>query len=79
VCYIPISPEADGVGTGLCSFGIAGKAVLEKYGRFKDIKVRFSGVALPGETLVTSLWKEGNRVYLSASALNGPWSDVGLG
>jgi MaoC like domain len=45
---------------------VAGKAVLDTYGRFKDIKVRFSGVAFPGETLVTSLWKEDNKVYLSA-------------
>lgn len=47
---------------GLCSFGIAGKAILQTYGQFKNIKVRFAGVVLPGQTLVTEMWKEGNWV-----------------
>lgn len=47
---------------GLCSFGIAGKAVYERFGAFKNIKVRFAGVVLPGQTLVTEMWKEGGRV-----------------
>ncbi|KAK3491779.1 3-hydroxyacyl-CoA dehydrogenase [Neurospora crassa] len=47
---------------GLCSFGIAGKAVYEKYGKFKNIKVRFAGTVNPGQTLVTEMWKEGNKV-----------------
>jgi MaoC like domain/SCP-2 sterol transfer family len=47
---------------GLCFFGISGKHVYQKYGPFKNIKVRFSGTVLPGETLVTEMWKEGNKV-----------------
>ena len=47
---------------GLCSFGIAGKAVNDKFGSFKEIKVRFAGVLYPGETLVTEMWKEGGKV-----------------
>ncbi|KAB5535336.1 hypothetical protein GE09DRAFT_1143456 [Coniochaeta sp. 2T2.1] len=48
---------------GLCFFGIAGKAVYEKFGAFKNIKVRFAGTVLPGQTLVTEMWKEeGGRV-----------------
>ena len=47
---------------GLCSFGIAGKAVYEKYGRFRNIKVRFAGTVNPGQTLVTEMWKEGGKV-----------------
>ncbi|KAK4108479.1 NAD(P)-binding protein [Canariomyces notabilis] len=47
---------------GLCFFGIAGKAVYEKFGRFKNIKVRFAGTVLPGQTLVTEMWKEGGKV-----------------
>jgi multifunctional beta-oxidation protein len=47
---------------GLCFFGFAGKAVFEKYGKFKNIKVRFAGTVLPGQTLVTEMWKVGNKV-----------------
>lgn len=47
---------------GLCFFGIAGKAVYQKFGAFKNIKVRFAGSVIPGETLVTEMWKEGNKV-----------------
>ncbi|KAK4466426.1 hypothetical protein QBC42DRAFT_259532 [Cladorrhinum samala] len=47
---------------GLCFFGIAGKAVYEKFGKFKNVKVRFAGSVLPGETLVTEMWKDGNKV-----------------
>ncbi|KAF9069232.1 hydroxysteroid dehydrogenase [Rhodocollybia butyracea] len=47
---------------GLCSMGIAGKHVLQAFGPFEDIKVRFAGVVYPGETLVTEMWKEGSKV-----------------
>lgn len=48
---------------GLCFFGIAGKAVYQQFGQFKNIKVRFAGTVVPGQTLVTEMWKvEGNRV-----------------
>lgn len=47
---------------GLCFFGIAGKAVYQKYGKYKNIKVRFAGTVVPGQTLVTELWKEGEKV-----------------
>lgn len=47
---------------GLCFFGIAGKHVFNNYGAFRNIKVRFAGVVLPGETLVTEMWREGNTV-----------------
>lgn len=64
-----IDPEFSKVGGfatpilhGLCFFGIAGKAVVQTYGTFRNIKVRFAGVVLPGQTLITEMWKEGNTI-----------------
>ncbi|KIY43786.1 hydroxysteroid dehydrogenase [Fistulina hepatica ATCC 64428] len=53
---------------GLCSMGIAGKHVLKTFGPYNDIKVRFAGVAYPGETLVTTMWKEGSKVIFTTHA-----------
>lgn len=50
---------------GLCSFGISGKHVVKTFGEFKDIKVRFVGVVYPGETLVTEMWKEDDKVIFT--------------
>ncbi|KAG0039648.1 hypothetical protein BGZ82_007232 [Podila clonocystis] len=52
---------------GLCSFGIAGKHIFNTYCKndarsFKNIKVRFAKTVNPGETLETSMWREGNKV-----------------
>ena len=49
---------------GLCTFGYAGRAVLNAAcggdpARLKDFEVRFAGVAYPGETIVTEIWQEG--------------------
>lgn len=52
---------------GLCFMGFAGKHVLQTYGPYSDIKVRFAGSVYPGETLVTEMWKEGNKVIFSES------------
>ena len=45
--------------------GIAGKHVLKSFGPYSDIKVRFAGTVIPGETLVTEMWKEGDKVIFS--------------
>jgi multifunctional beta-oxidation protein len=43
---------------GLATFGISGKHVFQTYGPFKNIKVRFAGTVLPGQTIVTEMWRE---------------------
>ncbi|KAI0346127.1 peroxisomal hydratase-dehydrogenase-epimerase [Trametopsis cervina] len=67
-----IQPEFAAVGGfdkpilhGLCSFGVSGKHILKTFGTFKDIKARFTGVVYPGETLVTEMWKEGDKVIFT--------------
>ena len=52
---------------GLCTMGIAAKHVLKSYGAYSDIKVRFTGIVIPGETLMTEMWKEGGKVVFSES------------
>ncbi|KAF4126822.1 multifunctional beta-oxidation protein [Geosmithia morbida] len=50
---------------GLCSFGFAGKAVYDTFGPFKNIKVRFAGPVIPGQSLVTEMWRERNKVIFT--------------
>lgn len=54
---------------GLCSLGVSGKHVFGKYGAFKNLKVRFAGVVLPGQTLRTEMWKEGNSVIFQTTVV----------
>jgi len=56
---------------GLCSYGIVCKAVVDtalsgdtsRVGRYQ---ARFSGIVFPGETIVTSMWQEGERIVIEA-------------
>jgi multifunctional beta-oxidation protein len=52
---------------GLCFMGIAGKHVYASYGAYRNIKVRFAGVVLPGQTLKTEMWKEGSKVIFQTT------------
>ncbi|KAF9174653.1 hypothetical protein BGX20_010334, partial [Mortierella sp. AD010] len=59
---------------GLCSFGIAGKHIFKTYCNnnpesFKNIKVRFAKTVTPGETLETSMWREGNKVLFQVRSV----------
>lgn len=71
-----IDPEFSKVGGfktpilhGLCFFGISGKHIYQTYGPFKNIKVRFAGTVLPGQTLRTEMWKEGNTVIFQTKVV----------
>jgi acyl dehydratase len=57
---------------GLCSFGIVCKAVVDgaldgKVDKVTRYQVRFAGVVFPGETIVTSLWRDGKSILIAAS------------
>ena len=56
---------------GLCSFGMACRAVVETVcdydpSRLKAFSARFSKPVFPGETLLIDLWREGDRVRFQA-------------
>ena len=56
---------------GLCSFGIVCKAVVDNaldgdVAAVARYQARFAGVVFPGETLVTSFWREGDRILIDA-------------
>lgn len=71
-----IDPEFSKVGGfktpilhGLCFFGISGKHIVQQFGMIKNIKVRFAGTVLPGQTLKTEMWKEGNKVIFQTTVV----------
>lgn len=54
---------------GLGFFGIACKHVLQRYGRYRDVKVRFAGTVDPGQTLRTEMWREGEMVVFQTTVV----------
>ena len=52
---------------GLCTFGIAGHAVIKSFGDYhpdslRTFRVRFSAPVYPGERVRTEMWRDGNIV-----------------
>jgi len=62
---------------GLCSYGLAGRAVLSAFcgndpARMKGFEVRFAGVVFPGETLTTDMWDVGGgKIVVTARTERG--------
>ncbi|MEX2554218.1 MAG: MaoC/PaaZ C-terminal domain-containing protein [Actinomycetota bacterium] len=57
---------------GLCTFGVACKAAVDHelggdVSRVARYQVRFSGHVFPGETIVTSMWREDDKLVLQAT------------
>lgn len=57
---------------GLCTFGVACKAVLQTicnydYTLIEEFDARFSAPVLPGDTITTDMWQDGNVISFSCS------------
>jgi acyl dehydratase len=57
---------------GLCSYGIVCRAAVDgaldgDTSRVARYQARFAGVVFPGETIVTSIWRENGRLLVSAA------------
>ncbi len=58
---------------GLCSYGVVCKAIVDKVlggdvAKVARYQARFAGVGFPGETYLTSYWKEGDKILILAKS-----------
>jgi acyl dehydratase len=69
---------------GLCTYGVAGRALVAELGggdatKVKAIAVRFTSPVFPGETLTTSIWRtEPGRAVFRTAAMNPDGSNARL-
>jgi acyl dehydratase len=59
---------------GLCSFGVACKAIVDSclggdVNKVARYQARFAGVGFPGETYETSYWKEGDKILFQTKSV----------
>ncbi|EHR50486.1 acyl dehydratase [Saccharomonospora marina XMU15] len=60
---------------GLCTYGIVAKAVTDTMldadvTRVRSWAAKFAGIVLPGETLRTRIWRDGERLLVTATVLD---------
>lgn len=81
--YNPLHADPDKAGRagferpilhGLCSFGMAVRAILENFGNAEPEKLlfaglRFSAPVYPGETIRVSMWQETDGISFSATSV----------
>jgi acyl dehydratase len=58
---------------GLCSYGIVCKAIVDRVlggdvAKVSRYQARFAGVGFPGETYLTSYWKQGDTILVQAKS-----------
>lgn len=57
---------------GLCSLGYSVRQIVSHYAghdssKVRVVKARFAGTVLPGQTLKTEMWREGNRIHFQST------------
>jgi acyl dehydratase len=60
---------------GLCTYGIVAKAVTDALldadvTRIRSWSAKFAGIVFPGETLRTRVWRDGDALLVTTSALD---------
>jgi acyl dehydratase len=58
---------------GLCTYGFVGRAILHSMAasdpsRIRSMSARFSAPVMPGQTLETTLWRDGTQVVFETTA-----------
>lgn len=59
---------------GLCSYGVACRQVLRQFAgndvtQFQSMKARFAAPVVPGQTLRTDMWRQGNRIHVTTTVV----------
>ena len=59
---------------GLCTYGVAGHAILKTYcnydpAKLSSLSVRFSSPVFPGETIRTEMWRKNDTVLFRSRVL----------
>src|SRR5699024_11841486 len=72
-CALPIFAQP--ILHGLCTYGVVAKAVTDRMldadvTRVRSWAAQFAGTVLPGETLRTRAWRDGERILVTTTCLD---------